>query len=134
MYRTMIIAAIAVFILSLSTFAQQPRLSPQERVKALTERLSLTKDQAAQIEKIYVKAQDQMKQMNTDGKPDRSAMRKMMQDTQTQVTNVLDDKQKVEFQKMQDERKKGTRNSPPDNKTNNKTNDKAGTQTDQKKD
>ena len=126
----MIIAAIAVFILSLSIFAQQPRLSPQERVKALTERLSLTKDQAAQIEQIYVKAQDQMKQMNTEGKPDRSAMRKMMQDTQTQVTNVLDDKQKVEFQKMQDERKKGTRNSPPDNKINNK----AGTQTDQKKD
>jgi hypothetical protein len=126
----MMIAAIAVFILSLSTFAQQPRLSPQERVKALTERLSLTKDQAAQIEQIYVKAQDHMKQMNTDGKPDRSAMRKMMQDTQTQVTNVLDDKQKVEFQKMQDERKKGTRNSPLDIKTN----DKAGTQTDQKKD
>jgi len=40
----MIIAAIAVFILSLSTFAQPQRLSPQERVKALTERLSLTKD------------------------------------------------------------------------------------------
>ena len=130
MYRTMIIAAIAVFILSLSTFAQPQRLSPQERVKALTERLSLTKDQAAQIEQIYVKAQDHMKQMNTDGKPDRSAMRKMMEDTQSQVVKVLDDKQKVEFQKMQDERKKGTRNSPPDNKTNNK----AGTQTDQKKD
>jgi len=114
----MIIAAIAVFILSLSTFAQPQRLSPQERVKALTERLSLTKDQAAQIEQIYVKAQDQMKQMNTDGKSDRSSMRKMMQDTQTQVTNVLDDKQKVEFQKMQDERKKGMQKSgdKPDSK------------------
>src|ERR1035437_2813629 len=130
MYKTMMIATIAVFMLALSTFAQ-PRLSPKERVKALTERLSLTTDQAAQIEQIYVKAQKQMKQMNAgEEKSDRSVMRKMMEDTRTQVVNVLDDKQKVEFQKMQDERKKGTRNSPPDNKTN----DKAGTQTHQKKD
>jgi hypothetical protein len=115
----MMIAAIAVFMLTISTFAQ-PRLSPQERVKALTERLSLTTDQAAQIEQIYVKAQDQMKQMNTDGKPDRSEMRKMMEDTQAQVIKVLDDKQKVEFQKMQDERKKGMQNRKPGNKPDSK--------------
>ncbi|MDR3665805.1 MAG: hypothetical protein P4L35_03070 [Ignavibacteriaceae bacterium] len=109
MYRTLMISAIAVLILSLSTFAQ-PRMSPQERVKALTEKLNLTKDQAAQIEKIYVQAQDQMKKMNADGKPDRATMRKMMEDTQTQVNNVLDDKQKVEFKKMQDEMRKGRQN------------------------
>jgi hypothetical protein len=120
MYRTMIIAAIAVFILSLSTFAQPQRLSPQERVKALTERLSLTKDQAAQIEQIYVKSQEQMKQMSTDGKPDRSAMHKMMEDTQSQVVKVLDDKQKVEFQKMQDERRKGMQNQKPGKKPDSK--------------
>ena len=119
MYRTMMIAAIAVFMLTISTFAQ-PRLSPQERVKALTERLSLTTDQAAQIEQIYVKSQDQMKQMNTDGKPDRSEMRKMMEDTQAQVIKVLDDKQKVEFQKMQDERRKGMQNRKPGNKPDSK--------------
>ena len=119
MYRTMMIAAIAVFMLTISTFAQ-PRLSPQERVKALTERLSLTTDQAAQIEQIYVKAQDQMKQMNTDAKPDRSEMRKIMEDTQTQVTKVLYDKQKVEFQKMQDERRKGMQNRKPGNKPDSK--------------
>jgi len=115
----MMIAAIAVFMLTISTFAQ-PRLSPQERVKALTERLSLTTDQAAQIEQIYVKSQDQMKQMNTDGKPDRSEMRKMMEDTQAQVIKVLDDKQKVEFQKMQDERRKGMQNRKPGNKPDSK--------------
>jgi Spy/CpxP family protein refolding chaperone len=115
MYRTLMIAAIAVVILSLSTFAQ-PRMSPQERVKALTEKLSLTKDQAAQIEKIYIQAQDQMKKMNDDGKTDRSAMRKMMEDTQTQVNNVLDDKQKAEFKKMQDERRKGMQNQRSGNK------------------
>ncbi len=126
MYRTIMIAAIAVFILSLLTFAQPQRLTPQERVKALTERLNLTKDQASQIEQIYIQAQDQMKKMSTtDGKPDRSAMRKMMQDTQTQVVNVLDDKQKVEFQKMQDERRSGTQNKKPANKPDSKANTKA---------
>jgi Spy/CpxP family protein refolding chaperone len=116
------IAAIAVVMFSLSTFAQ-PRMSPQERVKALTERLSLTKDQAAQIEKIYIQAQDQMKKMNEDGKTDRTAMRKMMEDTQTQVNNVLDDKQKVEFKKMQDERRKGMQGQKPGNKPLVKTGD-----------
>jgi hypothetical protein len=119
MYRTMMIAALAVLMLSLSTFSQ-PRLSPKERVKALTERLSLTKDQASKIEQIYVKAQDQMKKMNTDGKSDRSAMRKVMDDTQTQVNKVLNAKQKEEFQKMQDERRQGMQNRKPDIKTDGK--------------
>ena len=119
MLRIMMIATIAVFMLTLTTFAQ-PRKSPQERVKDLTERLSLTKEQAAQIEQIYVKAQDQMKQMNTDGKPDRSEMRKMMEDSQAQVIKVLDDKQKVEFQKMQDERRQGMQNRKPGNKPDSK--------------
>ena len=123
MYRTMMIATLAVIMLSLSIFAQ-PRLSPKERVKALTERLSLTKDQAAQIEQIYVKAQDQMKQMTADGKPDRSTMRKVMDDTRTQVVKVLNDKQKEEFQKMQDERRKGMQNMKPGNKPDTKTDSK----------
>jgi len=122
------ISAIAVIMFTLSTFAQQPRLSPQERVKALTERLNLTKDQAAQIEQIYIEAQNQMKQMSTDGKPDRSAMRKMMEDTQTKVGNVLDDKQKVEFKKMQDERRKNMQNQKPGNKPESKSDIKTETQ------
>jgi Spy/CpxP family protein refolding chaperone len=116
------IATIAVVMFSLSTFAQ-PRMSPQERVKALTEKLSLTKDQAAQIEKIYIQAQDQMKKMNADNKSDRTAMRKMMEDTQIQVNNVLDDKQKVEFKKLQDERRKGMQNQKPGINPSGKTSD-----------
>ena len=115
MFRTLMISAMAVLMLSLSIMAQ-PRLSPQERVKALTERLNLTKDQAAQIEKIYIQAQDQMKKMNADGKTDRTEMRKMMEDTQVQVNNVLDDKQKVEFKKIQEERMKRMQNQKPGDK------------------
>lgn len=118
----MMIAAIAVFMLTLSTFAQ-PRLSPQERVKALTERLSLTKDQAAQIEKILIQSQDEMKKMNSDGQADRSEFRKKMNETQDQIEKLLDDKQKVEFKKMQDERRKGMQGQKPGNKPLVKTGD-----------
>jgi hypothetical protein len=113
----MILAAISVFILSLATFAQ-PRLSPKERTKALTEKLSLTKDQAANVEKILTEAQDKMQKMNSDGKIDRSEFRKMMEGTNSKIENILDDKQKVEFKKMQEERRKGMRNNSPDNKSN----------------
>ena len=123
MYKTMMIAAIAVFMLTISTFAQ-PRLSPQERVKALTERLSLTKDQAAKIEKILIQSQDQMKKMSSEGKPDRTAMKKIMEDNQAQIEKVLDAKQKVEFKKMQEERKQEMQNHKPGNKTDTKQPDK----------
>jgi Spy/CpxP family protein refolding chaperone len=127
MLRIMMIAAIAVFMLTISTFAQ-PRLSPQERVKALTERLSLTKDQAAQIEKILIQSQDQMKKMNSDGKTDRSEFRKKMDETQAQIEKLLDDKQKAEFKKMQDERRKSMQNRKPGDKTDNKTDTKPDNQ------
>jgi hypothetical protein len=127
MFRNMIIAALSVFILSLATFAQ-PRLSLQERTKALTEKLSLTKDQSAKVEKILTEAQDKMQKMNADGKTDRSEFRKMMEGTNSKIENLLDDKQKAEFKKMQEERRKGMRNNSPDNKSNkpdNKTENKS---------
>ena len=119
MFKSMMIAVIAVFMVTLITFAQ-PKMSPQERTKALTERLSLTKDQAAKVEKIFVQSQEQMKKMMSDEKPDRSAMRKQMDETQAQIEKLLDDKQKVEFKKMQDERMKRMQDrksgNSPDNK------------------
>ena len=119
MFKSMMIAAIAVCMMTLVTFAQ-PRLSPQERTKALTERLSLTKDQAAKVEKIFVQSQEQMKKMTSDDKSDRSAMRKQMEDTQAQIEKLLDDKQKVEFKKWQDERMKRMQDRKSGTNTDNK--------------
>ena len=113
------IAAIAVFMVTLITFAQ-PRLSPQERTKALTEKLSLTKDQAAKVEKILIKSQEEQKKMNADGKADRSEFRKKMQETQAQIEKILTDKQKVEFKKMQEERMKRMQDMKSGDKSDNK--------------
>jgi Spy/CpxP family protein refolding chaperone len=122
------LAVISVFILSLATFAQ-PKLSPQERAKMLTEKLSLTKDQSAQVEKIFTDAQDQMKTMSAGGKADRGEMRKVMESTNTKIENLLDDKQKDAFKKMQDERRKGMKSNSPDSKSNSKTDKKPDNKT-----
>jgi hypothetical protein len=128
MYRTIMIAVISVFILSLATFAQ-PRLSPQERAKMLTEKLSLTKDQSAKVEKIFTEAQEQMKKMMADSKGDRSEMRKVMESTNDKIEKLLDDKQKDAFKKMQEERRKGMKNNSPDSKSNSKTDKKPDNKT-----
>lgn len=104
MQRIMIIAAFAVLLLSL-TVAAQPRQSVQDRVKALKERLSLTDDQSAKVEKIFTEAQDKMKNAS-----DRSEYRKIMTDSNEQIEKILTDTQKTEFKKMQEERMNRMRN------------------------
>jgi Spy/CpxP family protein refolding chaperone len=117
MQRIMIIAAFSVLLISLMVTAQ-PRQSPQDRVKALKERLTLTDDQSAQVEKIFTQAQEKMK--NTS---DRSEFRKIMNDSNDQIEKILTDTQKTEFKKMQEERMNRMRNrqdntdKKPDTKT-----------------
>lgn len=117
------IATFAILLISLTVTAQS-RQTPQDRVKALKERLSLTDDQAAQVEKIFTQAQDKMKSSS-----DRSEFRKIMSDANDQVQQLLTDTQKTEFKKMQDERTSKMRNQQ-----NNSTDKKADTKTEVKPD
>ena len=123
MQRIMIIAAFSVLLISLMVTAQ-PRQSPQDRVKALKERLTLTDDQSAQVEKIFTLAQDKMK--NTS---DRSEFRKIMNDSNDQIEKILTDTQKTEFKKIQEERMSRMRNRQ-DNNTDKKSDVKTETKAD----
>jgi hypothetical protein len=105
------LAVLSVFILSIGTFAQ-PKLSPKERAKALSEKLSLTKDQTTKVEKILTDAQGQMKNMQ-----DRSEFRKVMVETNTKIENLLTDKQKVAYKKMQEDMRNQRKNNLQDNKS-----------------
>jgi Spy/CpxP family protein refolding chaperone len=117
MQKIIMIAAFAVLLISL-TVSAQPRQSPQDRVKALKERLNLTDDQSVQVEKIFTQAQEKMK-----NSADRSEFRKIMTDSNDQIEKLLTDKQKTEFKKMQEERMNRMRNrqdntdKKPDTKT-----------------
>jgi hypothetical protein len=80
--------------------------TPQERLKILNEKLTLTKEQAAKVEKILVKNDEQIQKLRASENPDRSEFRKIMEDSNQEILKVLDDKQKVEYNKMLDERRK----------------------------
>jgi Spy/CpxP family protein refolding chaperone len=123
MQKIIMIATFAVLLISLTVSAQS-RQTPQDRVKALKERLSLTDDQAAQVEKIFTQAQDKMKSSS-----DRSEFRKIMSDANDQVQQLLTETQKTEFKKMQDERTSKMRNHQ-----NNSTDKNADTKTEAKPD
>jgi Spy/CpxP family protein refolding chaperone len=99
MFKTMIISILAILAFSVMSYSQ-PRMSPQDRAKNLKEKLSLTDDQTAKVEKLFTDAQEKMKNLS-----DRSEFRKVMDETNSQVVKLLNDKQKTEYQKMLDERK-----------------------------
>ena len=104
MQKVLIIAIFAVLLFSITVSAQQ-RQSPQDRVKALKEKLNLTDDQSVKVEKIYTEAQDKMKNSS-----DRSEFRKIMNDADDQILLVLNDTQKIDFKKIQEERMNRMRN------------------------
>ncbi len=98
MQKILAITLLSVLLVTLTVMAQ-PRQTPQDRVKALKDRLSLTDEQSAQVVKIFTEAQEKMKSSS-----DRSEFRKIMTDANDQVEKILNDTQKTEFKKMQEER------------------------------
>lgn len=83
-------------------------ISPDERVKQMTKDFDLTADQQTKIKQILVDSQKKMDDMREDSSGDRQERRgkmmKLMQDTNAQVRDQFDDKQKEKFDKMEQER------------------------------
>ena len=83
-------------------------MSPDERVKQMTKDFDLTADQQTKIKQILVDSQKKMDDLRDDGTGDREERRgkmmKLMQDTNVQVRDELDDKQKEKFDKLEQER------------------------------
>jgi protein CpxP len=89
-------------------------MSPDDRLKQLTKDFDLTADQQTKIKPILVDSQKKMDDLRNDSTGDRQAMRdkmmKIMQDTNTQVRALLDDKQKEQFDKQEQDRMKRMQN------------------------
>jgi Spy/CpxP family protein refolding chaperone len=83
-------------------------MSPDDRLKQLTKDFKLTDDQQAKIKPILVDEQKKMEDLRNDSSGDRQTMRgKMMdirKDTNAQIREQLDDKQKEKFDKQEQER------------------------------
>jgi protein CpxP len=78
-------------------------MTPDDRLQRMTKDFDLTSDQQAKIKPILVDEQKKMDDLRNDSSGDRQAMRsKMMQiqkDTETQIRDQLDDKQKAKLDK-----------------------------------
>jgi periplasmic protein CpxP/Spy len=114
--RWMMIAFSALLMMGLSAFAQEAQqqtpppgegggqgrragmMSPEQRATRLAERLSLSDDQKAKVQKIYEDAQKDMQGMQGASREDRMAK---MQATNDKVREVLNDDQKKKFDDMQ---------------------------------
>jgi Spy/CpxP family protein refolding chaperone len=113
------IVVTAMLILLGGTAKAQPpmRMSLDERIKSLTEQLSLTKVQADSIRKIYQQADSVRTKLFEARQGDRSGMRETMQkmqdSTNTKVERLLTKEQKEKFIKINKERRQRQGQPPP---------------------
>lgn len=88
--------------------AQRARMSLDDRVKAITDSLSLTKVQSDSVRIIYMAADSERSKIFEKNQGDRSAMRAAMGDIMKRVDAkievLLTDEQKAKYEKMKQER------------------------------
>jgi Spy/CpxP family protein refolding chaperone len=82
-------------------------VSPDDRLKHMTKDFKLTTDQQTKIKPILEAEQKKMQDLMNDASGDRESMRAKMQEIQKdaskQVRDLLDDKQKDQFDKQEQE-------------------------------
>ena len=129
MFRKIAMFSLVLFILSVvSVYAQgfggQQRMTPEERmnaqIKTYTEKLTLTKDQAAKLKDILTKNNEEMAKVREQMQGgDRQAMMEAMQKNRTELNKkieaLLDAKQKEAFAKYlkEQEEMRAQRQRPP---------------------
>jgi periplasmic protein CpxP/Spy len=104
MKKIVLLVILSFIIISVNSIAQS-RFTPQERLKNLKERLNLTEDQSAKVEKILTKSDAAVKSLRASDNPDWNEMKKLREDSNQQIMSILNDSQKAVFTKMQEERK-----------------------------
>ena len=120
MKRLMMIAVSALLLMGMSAFAQEAQnppanqgegqrrggmmQSPEQRAARLAERLSLTDEQKAKVQKIYEDSAKDMQGMQGASREERMAK---MQATNDKVKAVLNDDQKKKFDEMQQQMRQG---------------------------
>ena len=83
--------------------------SAEQRLKHMSDRLSLTSDQQAKIKPILEDEQKKMEDARNNASGDRHAMsekfQQIQEDTAKQIGSILDDTQKKKFDEMEKERR-----------------------------
>lgn len=104
MKKIIVLSSLIILMVSVSILAQ-PRFTPQERLKILKARLTLTAEQSIKVEKILIKSDEEMKKLQSNKNPDRTEFIKIMDSSNEEILNVLNEKQKTEYNKILEERR-----------------------------
>ncbi len=112
--KKLVLVLFLMTVFGTGAFAQRS-YSVKDRVDNLKSRLSLTDKQTAQVDSILTAASDSLQNLPSDRQERRGAARKIMTEANNQIMNILNDKQKTEFQKMQEERRNRFRERMNDN-------------------
>lgn len=88
------------------------RMNPEERIKFLTEKLSLTQEQQDKIKAIYAKSAESNKELREKGfqnlsEEERTKLRDAMRAQQEEVNAVLTPEQKEKMKELQPQRRRG---------------------------
>lgn len=91
-------------------------MDPDRQLQMLTERLSLTSDQQAQVKTILAEQHQKMQALReSGGPPDRAQMRAIREDSDGKINALLNGDQKAKFAEWQKERsaRMGNGGAPP---------------------
>jgi|GEM_PF-1494642 len=106
MFKSAIFFLMLLFITT-PLILSQGRMTHEERLQQYKERLSLTADQTKKLDAILLNSEKKRQELRDKGDMEsmRDGMMQIMEDTNAQITKILTAKQKVEFNKMIEERK-----------------------------
>lgn len=97
------IFAVALVLLTVTASAQS-RVTQQERLKTLKQRLNLTEEQYNKVEQILTKTSDEFQKLRSSGNQDREEFKRIRDESRNEILQTLDEKQKAEYNKMLAER------------------------------
>jgi hypothetical protein len=117
MNRSSIILVLLLLTCITLVNAQPQMPTSKERAEDLKTKLALSSDQTKKVEQIYTKADSKMKSLFENNSGDREKMGKSMmaemEKTDTEILKILNNKQKKEYNKLQEERKQMFKNMNP---------------------
>lgn len=101
--------ALALIIAASSLMAQPKRPDPKTQALRLKTELALTDEQTSKVEKILTDSQAKFQEQSASTREERQASRaeyrKLMDETHAEINKILNDEQKVKFEKFIDERR-----------------------------
>ncbi|MEJ7558294.1 MAG: hypothetical protein WKF66_08310 [Pedobacter sp.] len=98
--------------MSQTTDSKRVQKSPEERAQRATDvldkKLSLTADQKSKIYALNLEDSKKVKAKHVKGENrDRTAMKAAMEERDTKINNVLDEKQRASYKEWKEKRKQG---------------------------